>query len=108
MSTTHDGACTLSVFIAERQAAVNTSLCTSLWFDPAENRTTAYRFSSIRSIHLTTDLFLYKLSSHVHNINFFGKPRRHNLSMLRSKPYAECNTIRKKITRTNWPLQLFQ
>ena len=51
LSTTHDGACTLSLFIAERQAAVNTSLYTSLWFDPTENRTPAYRFSRIRSIH---------------------------------------------------------
>ena len=42
--------------IAERQAGklVNTKFY-SLWFDPTENRTRVYRFSSRRSIHSTTD-----------------------------------------------------
>ena len=42
--------------IAERQAGklVNTNFY-SLWFDPTENRTRVYRFSSRRSIHSTTN-----------------------------------------------------
>ena len=48
--------CPFNNWTSSREA-VNTNFY-SLWYDPTENRTRVYRFSSRRSIHSTTDRFL--------------------------------------------------